>query len=115
VELFLPHTQEYMVMKILAIDLGKYKSVACNYVTATGRARFATAVTHVIELDRLLSQECPDRVSQSADVCEWCETSSREAGLPKLLEEARLAAPSAMCGNYTLHTLWRICGSDSNY
>ena len=23
-------------MKILAIDLGKYKSVACNYVTATG-------------------------------------------------------------------------------
>jgi hypothetical protein len=22
-------------MKILAIDLGKYKSVACNYVTAT--------------------------------------------------------------------------------
>ena len=38
VELFLPHTQEYMVMKILAIDLGKYKSVACNYVTATGTA-----------------------------------------------------------------------------
>ena len=46
-ELFLPHTQEYMVMKILAIDLGKYKSVACNYVTATGTARFATVVTHV--------------------------------------------------------------------
>ena len=32
-------------MKILAIDLGKYKSVACNYVTATGTARFATVVT----------------------------------------------------------------------
>ena len=46
-EVFLPHTQEYMVMKILAIDLGKYKSVACNYVTATGTARFATVVTHV--------------------------------------------------------------------
>ena len=29
VGMFLPHTQEYMVMKILAIDLGKYKSVAC--------------------------------------------------------------------------------------
>jgi hypothetical protein len=51
----LPRTQEYMVMKILAIDLGKYKSVACSYVTATGTARFATIVTHVIELDRLLS------------------------------------------------------------
>ena len=34
-------------MKILAIDLGKYKSVACNYVTETGKARFATIVTHV--------------------------------------------------------------------
>jgi hypothetical protein len=27
VEEFLPHTQEYTTMKILAIDLGKYKSV----------------------------------------------------------------------------------------
>jgi hypothetical protein len=27
-------------MKILAIDLGKYKSVDCNYVTARGAARF---------------------------------------------------------------------------
>ena len=61
-ELFLPHTQEYMVMKILAIDLGKYKSVACNYVTATGTARFATVVTHAKEFDRLLSQESPDLV-----------------------------------------------------
>ena len=51
VELFCPHTQEYMVMKILAIDLGKYKSVACNYVTATGTARFATVVTHANEFD----------------------------------------------------------------
>ena len=49
-------------MKILAIDLGKYKSVACNYVTATGTARFSTIVTHVLELDRLLSQESPDLV-----------------------------------------------------
>ena len=49
-------------MKILAIDLGKYKSVACNYVTATGTARFATIVTHVLELDRLLRQESPDLV-----------------------------------------------------
>ena len=61
--LFLPRTQEYMVMKILAIDLGKYKSVACNYVTATGKARFTTIVTHVLELDRLLRQESPDRWS----------------------------------------------------
>ena len=49
-------------MKILAIDLGKYKSVACNYVAATGKARFATVVTHTNEFDRLLSQESPDLV-----------------------------------------------------
>ena len=53
-------------MKILAIDLGKYKSVACNYVTATGTARFATVVTHANEFDRLLSQESPDLVSRPA-------------------------------------------------
>ena len=46
-------------MKLLAIELGKYKSVACNHVTATGRARFATVVTHVLELDRLLFRETP--------------------------------------------------------
>ena len=35
-------------MKILALDLGKFKSVACDYETATGRHSFATgAVTMV--------------------------------------------------------------------
>ena len=71
-ELFLPHTQEYMVMKILAIDLGKYKSVACNYVTATGTARFATVVTHANEFDRLLSQESPDLVViETCSIAGW--------------------------------------------
>jgi transposase len=32
------------------------------YVTATGTARFATIVTHVLELDRLLGRESPDLV-----------------------------------------------------
>jgi transposase len=61
-----------MVMKILAIDLGKYKSVACNYVTATGTARFATVVTHANEFDRLLSQESPDLVViETCSIAGW--------------------------------------------
>ena len=59
-------------MKILAIDLGKYKSVACNYVTETGKARFATIVTHVQELDRLLRQESPDVVViETCSIAGW--------------------------------------------
>ena len=59
-------------MKILAIDLGKYKSVACNYVTATGKARFATVVTHVLELDRLLQRENPDLVViETCSIAGW--------------------------------------------
>ncbi len=59
-------------MKILAIDLGKYKSVACNYVTTTGTARFATVVTHVSELDRLLRRESPDLVViETCSIAGW--------------------------------------------
>jgi hypothetical protein len=61
-----------MVMKILAIDLGKYKSVACSYVTATGTARFATVLTHVLELDRLLRRESPDLVViETCSIAGW--------------------------------------------
>jgi hypothetical protein len=49
-KLSVPRTAPHQV---LAIDLGNYKSVACNYVT-TGTARFATVVTHILELDRLM-------------------------------------------------------------
>ena len=56
-------------MKILAIDLGKYKSVACNYVTATGTVRI---VTHVLELDRLLQRESPDLVViETCSIAGW--------------------------------------------
>src|SRR5258707_1036597 len=41
---------------ILAIDLGKYKSVACNYDPATSEAHFTTVATTRDELERLLSR-----------------------------------------------------------
>ena len=32
-------------MRILSLDLGKYKTVACDYEAETGRHQFATALT----------------------------------------------------------------------
>ena len=42
---------------ILAIDLGKYKSVSCVYDQATGEVRFTTIDTSRAELRRLLDKE----------------------------------------------------------
>jgi transposase len=44
---------------ILAIDLGKYKSVSCVYDTASGEIRFTTFDTSRVELRRLLDKEQP--------------------------------------------------------
>src|SRR5690242_10748876 len=44
---------------ILAIDLGKYKSVACVYDEGTGEFRFATFDTGRAELRALLGKEQP--------------------------------------------------------
>jgi hypothetical protein len=44
---------------ILAIDLGKYKSVACVHDQATGEFRFMTFDTTRAELHRLLDREQP--------------------------------------------------------
>jgi transposase len=47
---------------ILAIDLGKYKSVACVYDQAGGEIRFTTIDTARAELRKLLDKEHPDVV-----------------------------------------------------
>jgi transposase len=44
---------------ILAIDLGKYKSVACSHDPATGEFRFTTFDTTRAELQRLLDKQAP--------------------------------------------------------
>jgi hypothetical protein len=44
---------------ILAIDLGKYKSVACRYDDATGEIRFTTLDTTRAELRRLIAKKQP--------------------------------------------------------
>ena len=49
-------------MKILALDIGKYKSVGCDYEAETGRHSFATVATPPQALHDLMVEREPDRV-----------------------------------------------------
>jgi transposase len=49
-------------MKILALDLGKYKTVACEYEAESGQHRFATVATTPKDLHDLIVDREPDRV-----------------------------------------------------
>jgi hypothetical protein len=61
-------------MRILALDLGKYKTVACEYEAESGRHRFATVLTtpkalHDLMVDRgnLHQQRAHQAVAVSRD------------------------------------------------
>ena len=65
-------------MKILAVDLGKFKSVACTYQTDTTESVFQTLATRPQYIHDLLVQEQPNRVvievgSQAGWVSDVCE------------------------------------------
>ena len=49
-------------MKILALDLGKYKTVGCDYERETGQHRFKTSFTTPAALEQLVKEVQPDRV-----------------------------------------------------
>lgn len=49
-------------MRILGIDLGLRKSVACSYDTVSAEERVTTIATTPAELDRLIDRERPDQV-----------------------------------------------------
>ena len=49
-------------MRILAIDLGKNKSVACVYEAESGTAQFQKLPTGIPAIQDLLRVHCPDRV-----------------------------------------------------
>src|SRR5947208_17136041 len=49
-------------MKILALDIGKYQTVACDYEAETARHSFATVATTPQALHDLLVEREPDRV-----------------------------------------------------
>jgi len=78
---------------IIAIDLGKFKSVACTYQTATGDHTFTTLPTEPQAFHDLLVQQHPGRVvvevgSQSGWVCDLCETLGIEVQVVNANHEA---------------------------
>lgn len=68
-------------MRILALDLGKYKTVACEYETETGAHRFVTILTNGKALHDLLVDCAPDRV-----VIEICSIAGWVSDLVRGLE-----------------------------
>lgn len=49
-------------MRILALDLGKFKSVACDYDKESGSHEFETIKTNAQEIHDLMAERSPDRV-----------------------------------------------------
>src|SRR6476646_9837800 len=49
-------------MKILALDLGKFKTVGCEYEGETGAHRFRASITTPVALEQLVKEVKPDRV-----------------------------------------------------
>jgi transposase len=49
-------------MKILALDLGKYKTVGCDYERESGKHRFKSSFTTPAALQQLVKEVKPDRV-----------------------------------------------------
>ena len=49
-------------MKILALDLGKFKTVGCVYESASGEHHFKTVATTRTALAQLVKAVKPDRV-----------------------------------------------------
>ncbi len=68
-------------MRILALDLGKYKSVACEYEAETGRHQFATIPTNPKAVHDLMVDREPDRV-----VIEICSIAGWVSDLARALE-----------------------------
>jgi transposase len=67
---------------ILGLDLGKFKSLACTYDSATATARFATVPTDPPGLRRLLQDERPDLVVfETCTIAGWVADTCDELGL----------------------------------
>lgn len=68
-------------MNILAIDLGKFKSVACLFKTETNEAEFETIVTYRWAIQQLLEQTQPDRVViETCSISGWVNDLCQELG-----------------------------------
>jgi transposase len=82
-------------MKILALDLGKFKSVGCVYDTTTLRHKYETVATSAQSLHDLLVEQEPDRVViEICSIAGWVTDLVRTLGI-----EIEVAS--------TTHEAWR--------
>lgn len=66
-------------MKILALDLGKYKTVGCEYERETGNHRFKAGFTSPTGLAQLVKEVKPDRVViEVCNIAGWVSDLLRE-------------------------------------
>ena len=69
-------------MRILALDLGKYKTVACEYEAETGRHRFVTVLTTAKALHDLMVDREPQRVViEICSIAGWVSDLVRSLGI----------------------------------
>ncbi len=69
-------------MKILSLDLGKYKTVGCEYERATGAHRFKTVFSTRAALQQLVQEVRPDRVViEVCGISGWVCDLLREMGV----------------------------------
>jgi transposase len=69
-------------MKILALDLGKFKTVACAYEGASGAHYFRTSDTTATGLRQLVSEVKPDRVViEVCNIAGWVSDLLRDLGV----------------------------------
>lgn len=73
-------------MKILAIDLGKYNSVACLFDTTTNQSEFETIATQRWAFEQLLNQTKPDQmVIETSSITGWVHDYCRSLGYQVLV------------------------------
>jgi transposase len=69
-------------MKILALDLGNFKSVACDYDTQTAKTEYETIVSHKEAVRELVRKRQPDRVViEICPLAGWVCDVVRELGI----------------------------------
>jgi hypothetical protein len=67
---------------ILAIDLGKYKSVSCTYDKVTAAAEYRTITTSRVEVERLIRTTGPAVVViEACTPAGWVHDLCREVGV----------------------------------
>src|SRR5256886_8792633 len=74
--------KETRMMRILALDLGKYKTVGCEYEAESGRHRFATVLTTPKALHDLIVDREPQRVViEICSLAGWVSDLVRSLGI----------------------------------